>query len=171
MSIKLLFIILLFSLNPYAEELSSWSELIKRGNTYFKKSDDEPFTGILKNFFPSGKISVIDHFKDGKQHGEFKSFHENGNISMKGKFINGKQDGFWFEYYDDGSLYWKLKYTMGEKADGLFKMYHQNGNVKSEVMYKDNKPSTNWVYFDDKGNKERIDIYKNGKFIYEKHLN
>ena len=171
MSLKFSLIILLFSLNLNAEELSSWSELIKRGNTYFKKSDDKPFTGILKNFFPSGKISVIDHFKDGKQHGEFKSFHENGNISMKGKFINGKQDGFWFEYYDDGSLYWKLKYTMGEKADGLFKMYHQNGNVKSEVIYKDNKPSTNWVYFDDKGNKERIDIYKNGKFIYEKHLN
>ena len=170
MFLKFLLLLCIFNFNVHADELSSWSELVKRGNTYFKKSDDKPFTGVLKNFFPSGKISVIDHFKEGKQHGEFKSYHENGELSMKGKFNEGKQVGYWFEYYDDGSLFWSLRYIDGKKEDGLFQMFHKSGKLKSEVTYKNNKPSTDWVYYDEKGKKERIDIYKDGKFIYEKHL-
>ncbi len=165
-------IILLIFIFGYvnSEELNSWGQLVKKGNTYYKKSDDLPFTGILKNYFPSGELSVIDHFMEGKQHGEFKSFHLNGNLAMIGKFNNGKQDGEWSEFYDDGSLYWKLKYVDGVKEDGLFQMFHKNGEVKSEVIYKDDKPSTNWVYFDKNGEKERVDIYKDGKFFYEKYF-
>ena len=122
MKFNLFLILFLFlSVSLGAEELDSWSKLIRKGNTYYKKSDNLPFTGVLKNFFPTGEISVIDHFKDGKQHGEFKSFHRNGKISMTGSFDEGKQVGFWFEYYDDGSLYWKLEYKNGKKGLlGLF---------------------------------------------------
>ena len=139
-------------------------------NTYYKKSDNSPFTGVLKNFFPSGEISVIDHFKNGKQHGEFRSFHRNGKLSMIGNFHEGKQIGEWSEYYDNGSLFWKLNYIDGKKADGLFKMFHENGSLKSEVFYKDDKPSTNWTYYNEKGEKVRVDIYKDGKFFYEKYI-
>tara|TARA_Y100000766_G_C18534916_1_gene425455 strand:- start:23 stop:556 length:534 start_codon:yes stop_codon:yes gene_type:complete len=173
-SLKLIIFFAIASLNfnsLLSEELSSWGQLSKKGNTYYKKSDDTPFTGVLKNLFPSGEISVIDHFKNGKQHGEFKSFHKNGKLSMIGKFHEGEQVGEWSEFYDDGSLYWKLNYIDGKKADGLFQMFHQNGSLKSEVFYKDDKPSTNWVYYNENGEKVRIDIYKDGKFFYEKHIN
>ena len=50
-----------------AEVLTSWSELERRGTTYFKKSTDEPFTGTLKNFHSNGQIALIDNFKNGKQ--------------------------------------------------------------------------------------------------------
>ena len=30
---------------------------------------------------------------------------------------------------------------------------------------------SNWIYYNKDGEKERIDIYENGKFFYEKHLN
>ena len=56
-----------------AEELDSWSHLSLKGGTYFKKSDDKPFTGILKNFHNSGSLSLKSNFKDGKQHGEFQT--------------------------------------------------------------------------------------------------
>ena len=149
MKFNLFLILSLFlSISLGAEELDSWSKLVKKGNTYYKKSDNLPFTGVLKNFFPTGEISVIDHFKDGKQHGEFKSFHRNGKLSMTGNFDMGKQVGFWFEYYDDGSLYWTLEYKNGKKVDGLFQMFHKNGSLKSEVIYKNDKPSTNWIYYD-----------------------
>ena len=82
------FFLLLF-VDLGADEINSWSKLMKKGNTYYKKSDNQPFTGVLKNYFPTGEISVIDHFKDGKQHGEFKSFHRNGELSMTGNFDEG----------------------------------------------------------------------------------
>lgn len=159
-----------FSFNVNCEEINSWNQLVRKGDRFFKKSDNTPFTGILKNFFPSGSISLIDNFKDGKQHGEFKSFHENGKLSMNGIFKNGLQHGEWTEYHDNGALYWKLSYNNGVEKDGLFRMFHSNGSIMSEVTYGKGKPVSNWVYFDENGKKERIDIYQNGKFFYEKHF-
>ena len=101
------FIVLLFSFSVHSNaEINSWNELTKRGNTFYTKTDDKPFTGILKNFHESGSVSLIDNFKNGKQHGDFKTFHENGEISMKGQFFEGKKTGDWFEFHDDGSIYW-----------------------------------------------------------------
>ena len=47
----------LFFINLEAEEIDSWGKLVKKGNTYYKKSDNQPFTGVLKNLFPTGEIS------------------------------------------------------------------------------------------------------------------
>ena len=153
-----------------SDEISSWGELVRKGNKYLKKSDNEPFSGVLKNFYESGKISLKGDFSDGYQHGEFKTFHENGRISLQGQFKLGKQDGLWTEFHENGSIHWKLKYLDGKKEDGLFLMFHKNGQMKSKVTYKDNQPSTNWIYYNEDGEKVRIDIYENGKFFYEKHL-
>ena len=97
-----------FSL-PNSKTLSSWSELVKKGSRYYEKETNEPFTGVLKNFFPSGKLSVLDNFKDGKQHGEYISYHQNGKILMKGKFKEGKQHGEWSEYHKNGETLLETK--------------------------------------------------------------
>ena len=169
LNIFLAFLLVAFSGHSNVE-INSWNELIKRGNTFYSKTDNKPFTGILKNFHETGSLSLIDHFKDGKQHGDFKTFHENGEISMKGQFFEGIKTGDWFEFHDDGSIYWKLSYIDGKIKDGLFQMFHKNGQIRSEVTYKNDKPISNWTYYDENGEVERIDIYRNGKFFYEKHL-
>ena len=76
---RILLIILMLSFSPIksAEILKSWSELERRGNTFFKKKTNKPFTGILKNFYPDGQVSLIHNFKDGKQHGEYVSYNHN----------------------------------------------------------------------------------------------
>lgn len=153
-----------------AEEISSWDQLIRKGDIFFKKSDNLPFSGLLQSYYPSGQISLIDNFKNGKQHGDFISFHENGNVSMSGNFKNGKQHGWWSEYHPNGSIFWKLEYIEGVEQDGLFRMFHDNGKISSEVTYKDGKPISNWVHFDNSGKKSKIEYYENGKFFYEEHL-
>ena len=91
--------------------INSWGELIRKGEIYYKKKGNIPYTGVLRNYFPTGEISLINNFKDGKQHDN--SFHRNGNLAMEGQFLDGKQHGFWSEYYDNGKLYWKLEYIEG----------------------------------------------------------
>lgn len=154
----------------YAEEVNSWNELLRKGDIFFSKSSKLPFTGILKNYYPSGKLSLIDNFKDGKQHGEFKRFYENGNILMRGLFSNGKQDGLWEEFHEDGSVYWKLRYNKGQEEDGLFRMFHKNGKIMSEVTYGNGQPISDWVHFDETGKKIRVEYYDNGKFFYEEYF-
>ena len=74
------------------------------------------------------------------------------------------------EYHEDGSVYWNLRYINGITEDGMFRMYYPDGSVESEVTYGNGKPITNWVYFDKNGNKERVKVYENGTFIYEKYV-
>ncbi len=164
------FLLLNLSFVKSEEILKSWSDLEKRGNTFFKKKTNEPFTGILKNFYPDGQVQLIDNFKDGMQHGEYISYHQNGEILLKGYFQDGKQHGIWTEFHEDGSLYWNLRYINGVAEDGIFRMFYPNGSVESEVTYRNGKPVTNWLYFDENGKKESVKIYENGKFIYEKIL-
>ena len=45
----------------------------------------------------------------------------------------------------------------------------QMDRLESEVTYGNGKPITNWVYFD-KRKKDRVKIYENGTFIYEKYI-
>ena len=169
-SLKILFFIFIFGTNLSSEEINSWNELVRKGNIFYKKSDDQPFSGILKNYYPSGELSLIDNFKNGMQHGEFKSFYENGNILMSGIFKKGKQHGQWKEFHEDGSVYWKLNYYDGKEEDGLFRTFHKNGEVMSEVTYLNGKPNSNWIHFDELGKKIKVEYYENGKFFYEEHL-
>ena len=113
---RILLIVLILSFSPIksAEILKSWSELERRGNTFFKKKTNKPFTGILKNFYPDGQVSLIDNFKDGKQHGEYVSYHPNGKILLKGKFKDGKKDGLWSYYDEEGNFIGTLEYEDGK---------------------------------------------------------
>lgn len=169
--LPLLFVFLSINISKnFSEEINSWGELIRKGEIYYKKKGNIPYTGVLRNYFSTGEISLINNFKDGKQHGSFKSFHRNGNLAMEGQFVDGKQHGLWSEYYDNGELYWKLEYIKGVEANGPFKMFHKNGKIKSEVVYSEGKPASNWIFYDEHGKKERIDIYEDGKFFYEKYF-
>ena len=89
---------------------------------------------MLKNYYPSGKLSLIDNFKDGKQHGEFKRFYENGNILMRGLFSNGKQDGLWEEFHEDGSVYWKLRYNKGQKKTDCLECFIKTEKLCQELL-------------------------------------
>ncbi len=61
--LSIFFIVFLFVFSVHSNvEINSWNELMKRGNTFYNKADDKPFTGILKNFHESGSVSLIDHF-------------------------------------------------------------------------------------------------------------
>ena len=168
--LKIIFLVFIFGSNLSSEEINSWNELVRKGNIFYKKSDNQPFSGILKNYYPSGKISLIDNFKNGMQHGEFRSFYENGKILMSGIFKKGRQHGQWKEFHEDGSIYWKLNYYDGVEEDGLFRTFHKNGEIMSEVTYLNGKPNSNWIHFDEFGKKIKVEYYENGKFFYEEHF-
>ena len=56
--LKTFFLIFIFGTNLLSEEINSWNELVRKGNIFYKKSDNQPFSGILKNHYPSGKLSI-----------------------------------------------------------------------------------------------------------------
>lgn len=94
----------------------------------FSKShiyDDEKFEGLVKYYFPTGKLSHELNFSDGKLDGDRKEYYESGELKEHAKYVEGKRDGPFKAYYKNGKIQTRGKYRDGEKV-GVWKTFYKN---------------------------------------------
>lgn len=132
-------------------------------------SHDEP-NGLFQEFYPDGKIRIINNFKEGISDGEFYQFFNNGEIEISGQYLNGKKHGEWsefypdgtkkstyvysfgllswdaFSYFPDGKLQWKLPYRQGE-LDGEYSFYYSSGILEERGNYKSGSREGEFIQF------------------------
>ncbi|HVW96009.1 MAG TPA: tetratricopeptide repeat protein [Mucilaginibacter sp.] len=96
------------------------------------------FEGADTTFYPSGKISGIDTYKDGTLNGPSVSYFFNGKKKTEANLTNGKQDGYYISYYNNGQV----------EAEG----WMQNGETQGE-----------WDYYDGQGRLAGKSYYLNGE--------
>ena len=98
-------------------------DLVERGDLWYKKFTDVPFTGEI-----SGKVS--GKFINGKKHGSWNSYDENGQLYIKTTYKNGIEEGPSLMYDDNGQLMSKGNVKNG-KRDGLWIDYWSDGTVNN----------------------------------------
>ncbi len=96
------------------------------------------FSGILKTFYSSGKIKIIQSFYRGKEEGLLTTFYETGNPDSKRYYHLGEKDsinsGWWpnlnprFEYHFRNGMY-----------EGDFKEWYVNGKPLKHIVFKEGK--------------------------------
>lgn len=99
---------------------------------------EKVYQGIIKEFYPSGKLMFIKSYENGKKDGDWLSYYENGNLKSKKKFVNGIK--------------------IGE-----FETYFENGQIEYKGSFKDGLEEGEWLLFDESGSLIRKDIFKEGK--------
>lgn len=52
-------------------------------------------TGMVKTYYPSGKLMMTTIYAKGKKNGEETIYNEEGAIMIKGCYVDGTKDGFW----------------------------------------------------------------------------
>ena len=92
--------------------------------TYLKSGDgnrdtDNPYTGRC-SIFSEGKLSGIQQYKDGLDHGKWIFYYQNGNKETEGIFNNGKRVGKWKYYFDNKSLRRVSIYNDNGERDGIW---------------------------------------------------
>ena len=113
---------------------AGWSEtmddLVKRGNLFYKKFTDVPFSGQVTGQF-QGSI------ENGKEEGCWATYFKNGQLSKKGIYKNGKPDGTWevYKYDIDSGKYsssWQI-WEQGKERRPTFSqmMYQSFGSTTS----------------------------------------
>jgi len=64
----------------------------------------------------------VEHFKDGKFHGEYVTYYQSGQIKETGAFKNDKRDGEYVAYDKNGTMKEKALFKNG-KLEGDFQSF------------------------------------------------
>jgi len=83
---------------------------ILKHETFF----EDPFTVLVKQYYPDGTLMTEIHYNEGEIDGELKGYYENGKLRYSSPYINGKKNGH-------------------------YKAFDKNGNLTEEILYKNDK--------------------------------
>ncbi len=101
-------------------------------NYYYSKK-----SGLVKNYYPNGKLMSTEVYQAGKKTGEFALYNPDGKLVVKGEFDKNEKHGFWaYRNYR-----FMGKYHHGLK-DGTWKGFDKNGN-KVKLHFKKGKLQIN----------------------------
>jgi len=136
-------------------------------------------------FYLDGKIkSKYKTTRKGYIRGSYKTFYSNGNPQCDCYYKDGLRDSIQNYHYESGKISSISAYRKG-KREGKISFYYENGQLKKETIYKNDRPweilnyfdpngkplemgtlkdgNGTYYFYDDKGKRENIELYKNGK--------
>jgi antitoxin component YwqK of YwqJK toxin-antitoxin module len=105
--------------------------------------NDQPH-GLCKEYFTTGTIKKEYTYEHGLLEGTFKIYHLNGLPDAVGKYQKSLKVGDWVEYLENGKIKTRRTFRGGilykeSKENGKFTDYYDDGIPKLEVEYKDGK--------------------------------
>jgi len=101
------------------------------------KKEKGMFQGPYKEYYASGQLSEITHYKDDDFSGERIYYWENGNVKKKINYEDNYRNGNGFEYYENGNI--KLeKFFINGTSFGTWKYYNGAGKLIREDHYYNN---------------------------------
>lgn len=100
---------------------------------------DGELSGVWKQFYDTGELEWIVHYKSGYREGDYQHYYKNGQLKLEGSLKKDKINGTEKRYLDNGQLEW-------------------SGNYKSDNLHK------NWVQHDASGKVLETLKFDNGSF-------
>lgn len=68
----------------------------ERGGLNYLRNSTEPFTGVIKRWWPGERLRYEKHYVGGRLHGSYKEWREDGQVRAQGNMIDGKREGQWY---------------------------------------------------------------------------
>ncbi len=135
--------------------------------------------GTDTHYFPNGQASMKAPYVNGKIHGTSYLYHPNGMVAWIKGYKNGKLDGERIARDSSGTLMEgehvfqiapysnvSMKVTcINGRPHGSFSAVHPNGKVSFTGRYEMGIPDGDYIYYNWNGQVDRVDEYRNGKFI------
>lgn len=135
-------LILLLSLNAFAQEI------VLRDSLYYK--GNELYTGRLKESKASGNVLASLSIRKGQLHGKSLLYHENGKAKELRTYRKGLKHGSWYSWNEQGIRIAGARYSAGLKH-GKWLIWDENGQIRYIMHYKKGLKSGTWFMFDAKG--------------------
>ena len=131
--------------------LFSISQNIEKKDGKYYSSDNELYTGIVKQKYDSGELKSRIIVKNGLLHGKSVFYFKNGNKKEVRSYKNGKMHGTWLSYNKEKTKIALANYKKGKK-NGVWKIWDNNGTLRFKMEYKMGKKAGTWYNYDENGN-------------------
>lgn len=119
--------------------------------------------GLWLEYHPDGRISLIQHFVNGKLNGPVLALDGRGQITAHTDYTDGIYDGI-KATYKFGKPQEEIPYVNG-KIEGIMKKYYSSGKVMELIEYKNNVQDGYYRHFDEENVLDLEYVYKNGKKV------
>ncbi len=148
---------------------------LNKGKDATYKSFDENGTVIVEGFYknekrdslwnfynPSGEKIAVEHYKLGKKDG-INAGYKNGKLQESIEWKNDEKDGKWYRERIMGG--YLVGYYKNGKLDGKYEEFSESGTALVKGQYLDNNQTGEWQYFDEKGQLEKVEHWKDGQLL------
>ena len=122
-----------------------------------------------KRNFENGKLTHVEHYKDGKLDGKSEFYNENGKLMSVFHFKAEELDGKWENYYESGKLM-GVGYFKDGKEDGKWESYYESGKLMGVGYFKDGKEDGKWENYYESGKLMGVWRYIDGKLYGKREL-
>ncbi|QQB73465.1 toxin-antitoxin system YwqK family antitoxin [Fusobacterium canifelinum] len=162
--IYIFIIFVLTSFSIFAEREVDFEELTYHEDTelIYVKGENEPFTGIRKDYYEDKSLKFEIPYKNGKKEGKGKEYYPSGKFKSDAFFVDDVLEGKAIGYYENGNLEYEENYKDG-KLDGLVKDYFESGKIKAEINYKNGEADGPAKEYYENGQVRIQESYKNGE--------
>ena len=169
-------------------------KFVMRDDLFYEVEGNYTYSGVIKIRAGNGSLAVLKSYSQGLPHGDFFKWHENGKLQSKSQFKNGMRHGYFYIWTKDGIVYSRKYFEDDFEDFGRFEDQGASESGKSLAAIELEKwegtgtefyqkfagdpgrggtlhiRETEELYngtitaLDDKGRKEAVLRYKNGKY-------
>lgn len=118
--------------------------------------------GVVKEFYPSGKIKSEITYKNNVKNGPINTYFETGDLRTTGTLKDDLSEGFFYKYYSNGQVKYEDFFKAGKRIN-LSKEYDAEGQLLVQCHYDDDKLNGRFESFDATGVPVAMGSYKKNK--------
>ena len=90
------------------------NNLIDRGGLLYATNDDEPYTGLVFEFYDNGQKRLNGRYNNGIKNGKWTWWNMDGSMDSTGTYKNDLMNGLWKYYYQNGQIHGQGRYIDGD---------------------------------------------------------
>ncbi|HIB53097.1 MAG TPA: hypothetical protein EYO48_08255, partial [Candidatus Marinimicrobia bacterium] len=150
-----------------------WKDLDTRGGLVYVLGRENPYTGVVGDFYDNRNPKIKGRYKDGFMSGIWTYYYPDGITKAKGRFLRGDggnispilgipqngRNGKWIIYYPGRKVNAKYQYVNG-KFDKERMEWYENGQKKRHYFYNEGKRDQTWSAWWSNGNRKIEGNYK-----------
>ena len=100
--------------------------------------DGSPYSGWVKNLYPSGEVASLFECREGKQDGLHTAWYDGGGKMIERTWVAGVREGPFIAWSPSGEVDYR-GYNMANLRDGKFEDFYPGGRKKTVLHYQAGK--------------------------------
>ncbi len=90
--------------------------LVERDGLWYEAASEEPFSGVMVEYWPGGEKKVEAELIDGRVHGRLTEWDEDGQLASQVEYRDGELHGEAVAWYENGQKLAEVEFIDGEEV-------------------------------------------------------